>query len=890
MTHTMFYLSRRRRANLLVHVALFVAALCLYTYTLNPDVQPADSGEFQVAAIMLGIPHPPGYPLYTMLGWLFAQVPLGSPFARVSFLSVVASAFTLVLVSLTTQRLVLARATHDEGLGHLRLFLCALVAGLLAALGLGVCTTFWAQATTTNIRSLTSFFTALMLYAVAQLYGASGRSVDRPCAQHVVLLFALALGLGVGHHVSLVFVGGVLGVFVLYVILRERLGWRSIACAALVLILTQLVWLYLPIRDAAGARFAPGNLNSLDGLLFHIFARGFAGDMLAFAAPEYLFDRLSVMPTLFLFEFSWPLLLLVCLGALALLWWRRGAGIALVVACVLHLFITITYRAPQTVEYALPAWVILCVLLGAGAGFAMLESAMRLRERAAQKTCAWLVAGLPGLLAALLGGVLLSDGLARLPSFEALARDRSTRAVATAILAHAASGSAVLAQWHQATALWALQDVEGLRRDVRVDYVYPQGAQAYADTFAQQAKAAANERPTYVTSYDASAFQASGVGVAPVPGVQAWQVLTRALTSMPGTGSLLFDGRVEVAAVQVNSATVAVGQALDVVAQWRAVGTIGENESLTVRIMRPNGKLAANADIKLDPAMAQDEVRSARLTLGVPLDLAPGDYQVLVGMYQAGANGFIQLKERSGAEFAPAATIRITPAHQAPVTQHAFYARFANQAVLLGVDYDTGVQNQLRLLTHWQLAPVSATVTVQDAAGNPIAAPLTLPAAEGEPAFGSLIFDIPPQRNISLALAGNAAVVRLPDASEGERYIPFADQMVLVGSNATREGDQLKVDLRWLSAQAITTDDIISARVDGDDGFHAAHDGVPALGTLPTLKWIRGARITDRHPISLAGYRGPLRGSVVVYNSFTQQQLPPLDERYENGITFGVTD
>ena len=85
------------------------------------------------------------------------------------------------------------------------------------------------------------------------------------------------------------------------------------------------------------------------------------------------------------------------------------------------------------------------------------------------------------------------------------------------------------------------------------------------------------------------------------------------------------------------------------------------------------------------------------------------------------------------------------------------------------------------------------------------------------------------------------------------------------------------------------TDDIVSARVDGD-GFHAAHDGVPALGTLPTLKWIRGAWITDRHPISLGDYGGPLRGSVLVYNSFTQQPLPALDERYENGITFGVSD
>jgi hypothetical protein len=728
-----------------------------------------------------------------------------------------------------------------------------------------------------------------MLFAVVQLYRVSESASAGAGQLRSVLLFALALGLGVGHHVSLIFVGGVLGILVLILLVRGRLGWRSVMWAALVLALTQLVWLYLPLRDAAGARFAPGNLNSLSGLLFHIFARGFAGDMLAFAAPEFLFDRLSVLPTLFLFEFSWPLLLVALLGALALIWRRRSVGIALVAAFVLHLFITITYRAPQTVEYALPAWVILCILFGAGGG--MLARGISeglpllLRQWGQVKASAWLVAGL---LFVLLGGVLVRDGLLRLPSFVALAHDRSTRSAATDLLNQAAPNSAVLAQWHQATALWALQDVEGLRRDVRVDYVYPQGAQAYADTFTQQAALTARERITYVTSDYGTAFETSGLNVAPLFGVQAWQVLTRPFTTIAeSTGNLLFDGRVEVFAVQVSTQTAEVGQALDVVVLWSAAGPIHANESLTVRLMRADGRLAANADIKLDPAMAQHTVRSQRLTLGIPLDLAPGEYQVRVGMYQANPGGFTQLKERGGEDFAPSTRIMVTPASQPPATQHELGTRFTNQAILLGVDYDTGLDNRLRLLTHWQLAPVTATVTIQDAAGNAIAAPFTLPAAQGERKYFCLVFDIPPQRNVSLAMAGEAVPVHLPDVSAGERYIPFADQMVLVGSSTSWVGDQLKVDLRWLAARAITTDDIVSARVDGD-GFHAAHDGVPALGTLPTLKWIRGAWITDRHPISLGDYRGPLHGSVLVYNSFTQQQLPALDERYENGITFGV--
>ena len=264
-------------------------------------------------------------------------------------------------------------------------------------------------------------------------------------------------------------------------------------------------------------------------------------------------------------------------------------------------------------------------------------------------------------------------------------------------------------------------------------------------------------------------------------------------------------------------------------------------------------------------------------------------------MYQTGASGFTALKERSGVDFAPATSVTVTPTRQSPVTQHEIGFRFANRAILLGIDYDTGVDNQLRLLTHWRLAPEAVSVIVQDVTGHTVAAPLTLPAATGANRYFTLAFDIPPQKDLSLTMAGEAATVHLPDVSEGERYIPFADQMVLVGSSTSRDGDQLKVDLRWLSARPITTDDIVSVRVDGDSfpaaspaAFHAAHDGVPALGALPTLKWICGSKVTDRHPIALGDYRGPLRGSVVVYDSSTQQQLPALDERYESGITFGV--
>ena len=79
----------------------------------------------------------------------------------------------------------------------------ALIGGLAAALTLGTSTTVWAQATVANIRIPTVCAAALGLYALARFADA----VDQHQSDAALVLLALALSLGVGHHPSLIFLG-----------------------------------------------------------------------------------------------------------------------------------------------------------------------------------------------------------------------------------------------------------------------------------------------------------------------------------------------------------------------------------------------------------------------------------------------------------------------------------------------------------------------------------------------------------------------------------------------------------------------------------------------------------------------------------------------------------
>src|ERR1700758_425325 len=107
-------------------VGMSISAGLLYFLTAARDFVVGDSPELTIAAVTLGVAHPPGYPLFTMLGHLFSLLPIGSIPFRVNLLSVVCDSLTVGVVYLIALRLVQSRA-----------------AAAIAALALAVNPVFW---------------------------------------------------------------------------------------------------------------------------------------------------------------------------------------------------------------------------------------------------------------------------------------------------------------------------------------------------------------------------------------------------------------------------------------------------------------------------------------------------------------------------------------------------------------------------------------------------------------------------------------------------------------------------------------------------------------------------------------------------------------------------
>ena len=94
-----------------------------------------------------------------------------------------------------------------------------------------------------------------------------------------------------------------------------------------------------------------------------------------------------------------------------------------------------------------------------------------------------------------------------------------------------------------------------------------------------------------------------------------------------------------------------------------------------------------------------------------------------------------------------------------------------------------------------------------------------------------------------------------------------------------RAGDVVAT-LDWLAGRAVTTDYKVSVRASGGGAFRQ-HDGTPALGAIPTLKWIAGVRVADTHVLGPITGASMLSGDVKIYDNFSQLLLPMLDPRYE---------
>ncbi len=173
---------------------VFFASLLVYYLTLPPTLVFWDVGEFCAASYLLQVPHPPGAPLFLLLGRLIGWLPIISDFAaKMHLISALSSAITVTLLYLVTVRVVIAfRGYPQKSLDHLIIY----GGSIIGALSLAYSTTFWFNATEAEVYGLSMLFVALIIWLIIKWYDHSKEAHN----EKYIFIIAYLIGLSVGVH------------------------------------------------------------------------------------------------------------------------------------------------------------------------------------------------------------------------------------------------------------------------------------------------------------------------------------------------------------------------------------------------------------------------------------------------------------------------------------------------------------------------------------------------------------------------------------------------------------------------------------------------------------------------------------------------------------------
>ena len=362
---------------------LFAGAFALYAVSAPRGVVLEDDGLFITTATFAGVAHPPGYPLYILLGWLATLVPLGEVAWRVHALSGLMGALACACVAW-----IVLRRTGNRP------------AALLAGAALAVSEHFWSQAIIADVYT-TNAAAVFLTMALAQ-EAAAARSA------RLWVAAAAVCGLGLANHYPLLILASPL--FLAYAVGSGRDFWRRlpylipVAALAVAALYGWMVWRShqpLPVNFLGPIRSWSEFLSFVDRSIYsHIDQNPNAG-----LVDKFYFAGHFTMQALLQFG---------VIGTLAALWgavasWRRGwrLGIsceALAFAASSFLLVAMLgfnyepLRISTFRPYPLVAYGVLALWLGLGAHALTLWARGRRRPLlpAVYAACALLVAALGG--------------------------------------------------------------------------------------------------------------------------------------------------------------------------------------------------------------------------------------------------------------------------------------------------------------------------------------------------------------------------------------------------------------------------------------------------------------------------------------------------------------
>jgi len=268
-------------------------AFIFYLFTIAPGVVQIDSGELATVQCTLSIAHPTGYPLYTLLGYLFSKIPL--PFTKIFQLNILAALYCAIAISIFSycSKIILdnisqfrtaergpiksknkkdkrnkakkssTNITESVFSDNVKILISSF-SGLFLALS----KTFWMQSTSVEVYSLHIFLINLIILFLLKAF--LNFENDKALSKYW-MIFALTLALGFSNHMTTLLILPGTAYFYFNQNGFSKRSFKQIAFMFLLFILVLiLMYSYLPIRASQNPILNWGDPTDLERIIRHI--------------------------------------------------------------------------------------------------------------------------------------------------------------------------------------------------------------------------------------------------------------------------------------------------------------------------------------------------------------------------------------------------------------------------------------------------------------------------------------------------------------------------------------------------------------------------------------------------------------------------------------------
>jgi MFS family permease len=267
-------MKRYRLINNLTGWGVFLFSAIIYLLTIEPTASLWDCGEFVASGLKLEVGHPPGNPVFMLMANFFSHFALGNTArvaAMVNSMSALASAFAILFLFWTITHLsrkIIIKGEEQITTGRV---IAVMAAGIVGSIAYAFSDSFWFSAVEGEVYASSSFFTALVVWAMLKWEDAA----DEKYGDKWIILIAFLTGLSIGVHLLNLLT--IPALTLIYYFRKYEFSWKgflistTISFILLGLVLFGLIPGVIKVSDRLDMFFVNSlNLPVNSGTIFHV--------------------------------------------------------------------------------------------------------------------------------------------------------------------------------------------------------------------------------------------------------------------------------------------------------------------------------------------------------------------------------------------------------------------------------------------------------------------------------------------------------------------------------------------------------------------------------------------------------------------------------------------